>query len=109
AALADRWIRELDARGVARAALIASVPGDEASVAGAVARHPLRFLGFFMLDASAPDAPDRARRAVNDLGLRGVCLFPAMHHVALHDEPVARIVEIAAAHPGVAVFVHCGV
>src|SRR6188768_1591746 len=46
-ALADRWVRELDANGVQRAALIASVPGDEASVASAVARHPSRFVGFF--------------------------------------------------------------
>ena len=38
--LADRWVQELDAHGVARSALIASVPGDEASVAAAVARHP---------------------------------------------------------------------
>ena len=39
AALAARWTSELDAHGVARAALIASVPGDEASVAAAVAAH----------------------------------------------------------------------
>ena len=107
--LADRWAAELDARGVSRATLIASVPGDEASVAAAVRRHPTRFVGFFMLDPSAPDAPDRARRAVTELGLRGICLFPAMHHVRLHDERVARVVEVAAAQPGTAVFVHCGV
>ena len=47
-ALADRWVQELDAHGVARSALIASVPGDEASVAAAVSRHPGRFVGFFM-------------------------------------------------------------
>ena len=40
--LADRWVKELDRAGVARAALIASVPGDEESVARAVARHPSR-------------------------------------------------------------------
>ena len=108
-ALADRWVAELDARGVRRAALIASVPGDEDSVAAAVARHPSRIVGFFMLDASAGDAADRARRAVGDLGLRGICLFPAMSHVPLDDERVLRVVEVAAAHPGTAVFVHCGV
>jgi hypothetical protein len=53
--LADRWVRELDASGVARAALIASVPSDETSVAAAVAKHPSRFVGFFMLDPSAGD------------------------------------------------------
>jgi hypothetical protein len=107
--LADRWVTELDAHGVRRAAVIASVPGDEPSVAEAVARHPTRLVGFFMLDISAPDAADRARRAIHELRLRGICLFPAMHHVALTDDRVTRIVEVAAARPGVAVFVHCGV
>jgi hypothetical protein len=107
--LAARWVRELDSAGVARAALIASVPGDETSVAAAVASHRNRFVGFFMLDPSAPDAPERAWRAVAELGLRGICLFPAMHHVPLDDERVRRVVEVAEAHPGTAVFVHCGV
>lgn len=108
-ALADRWVRELNANGVARAALIASGHGDEASVAAAIARHPARFVGFFMLDPSASDALERTRRAFGDLGLRGVCLFPAMHHVPLSDNRVQEVVELAAAHPGTAVFVHCGV
>ena len=108
-ALADRWAAELDRHGVNRAALIASVPGDEASVSAAVRRHPSRFVGFFMLDPVAPDAEARTRTAVGERGLRGVCLFPAMHHVALTDDRVMRVVEIAAGRPGVAVFVHCGV
>src|ERR687891_310329 len=73
-ALADRWVQELDRHGVDRAALIASVPGDEVSVAAAVARHPSRFVGFFMLDASAADTSERAHRALTELGMRGVCL-----------------------------------
>ena len=108
-ALADRWVGELDKHGVARAALIASVPGDETSVAAAVGRHPSRLVGFFMLDPSSRDAVAQARRAVTEMGLRTVCLFPAMHHVGLDDHRVLRIVEVAAEQPGTAVFVHCGV
>ena len=108
-ALADRWVRELDANSVGRAALIASVPGDEASVAAAIASHPTRFVGFFMLDPSASDAAERTRRAIGELGLRVLCLFPAMHHVPLSDSRVQEVVEIVAGHPGTAVFVHCGV
>jgi predicted TIM-barrel fold metal-dependent hydrolase len=107
-ALADRWVRELDSHGVHRAALMASVPGDEESVAAAVARHPSRFVGYFMLDAAAPDASERAHRAVATLGMRGICLFPAMHKVNLDDDRNIGIAEIAAAHPGTVVFVHCG-
>jgi uncharacterized protein len=108
-ALADRWVQELDANGVGRSALIASVPGDEASVATAVSRHPKRFVGFFMVDPSAEQAVERVTHAVTTLGLRVACLFPAMHHVALSDPRVHRVVEAVAAQPGTAVFVHCGV
>ena len=107
--LADRWVTELDTHGVSRAVLIASVPSDETSVAAAVAKHPDRFVGFFMLDPSAPDPVARVRRALSELSLRGICLFPAMHHVPLDDERVQRVVAAAAAYPGTAVFVHCGV
>jgi predicted TIM-barrel fold metal-dependent hydrolase len=95
-ALADRWVAELDAHGVTRAAIIASVPGDEDSVAEAVARHPSRLTGYFMLDPTKPDAENRVVRAL-ERGVRGVCLFPAMHRYALHDERVARVAEILAA------------
>jgi predicted TIM-barrel fold metal-dependent hydrolase len=108
-ALAGRWIRELDANGIRRSALIASVPGDEASVAAAIARHPDRLVGFCLLDPSAGDAVERTRWAIAELGLRGVCLFPAMNHVPLTDSRVQAVVEVAAAHRGTAMFVHCGV
>ena len=107
AALADRWVAELDRHGVARAAVMASVPGDEGSVAEAAARHPARLTGTFMLDPTAPGAADRVRRAFEADGLRCACLFPAMHGFGLDDERVAAVFEAAAAR-GRAVFVHCG-
>jgi uncharacterized protein len=107
--LADRWVAELNRNHVSRAALIASVPGDDASVAAAVAQHPDRFVGFFMLDPTQPDAEDRTGRALSDPGMRGVCLFPAMHQYRLDDDRVAAIFGVAASHAHVAVFVHCGV
>ena len=64
-ALANRWVMELDANGVTRAALMASVPGDADSVAAAVAQHPSRFVGFFMLDPTRDDAIAYATRALD--------------------------------------------
>ena len=107
--LADRWAGELDRHGVGRTVLIASVPEDEASVAAAVARHPGRFVGFFMLDPTREDAPARIEWAVTEMNLRCVCLFPAMHRCRMDDSRVLKIFELVAAHPGTAVFVHCGV
>ncbi len=106
--LADRWVAELDAHGVARAAVMASLPGDEASVAAATARHPTRLVGFFMFNPAAADAAERLARALDDAKLRGICLFPAMHHYRLDDDRVAATFE-AASGRGAAVFAHCGV
>ncbi len=112
-ALAARWIGELDTYSVDKAALIASLRGDADSVAMAVAHHPERFVGFFMLDPTREDAIAYAERALDE-GLRAICLFPAMHRYPLHDERVARVFELAAGRRGgttesIAVFVHCGV
>jgi predicted TIM-barrel fold metal-dependent hydrolase len=106
--LADRWLTELNRHGVGRAALIASVPGDEGSVAAAARRHPSRLVGFFMVNPTAPDAAPRADRAFGELRLRAACLFPAMHNYRLDDERVVAIVGRAEAHQA-AVFIHCGV
>jgi predicted TIM-barrel fold metal-dependent hydrolase len=107
-ALADRWVAELDRHQVSRAALIASVPGDAASVVTAVGRHPRRFVGFFMVDPTRPDAASTAADAIGG-GMRAICLFPAMHRYSIQDDRAQRIFEVAAATPGTAVFVHCGV
>lgn len=101
AALARRWCEELDRHGVARAALIASTPGDEASVLAAAAACPGRFFTYAMVNPAAENA------AVAD-GLNGICLFPAMHRYSLHDPRAERIIAQAAAKRCV-VFVHCGV
>jgi predicted TIM-barrel fold metal-dependent hydrolase len=110
--LAARWVGELDKCGVDKAALIASLPGDVDSVAKAVALNDSRFVGFFMLDPTREDAIAHAQRALDE-GLRAICLFPAMHRYALHDERVGRIFELAAGRRGntvepITVFAHCG-
>lgn len=107
AVLSSRWASELDRHGVDGAMLIASVPGDEASVAEAVRRYPARFAGAFMVNPNAPDAVARTIRAFDELDMRCICLFPAMHQVRLHDQRVERLVAVAAERER-AVFVHCG-
>ena len=108
-ALADRWIAELDRHHVARAILIASIPGDAASVAAAVHRHPGRFVGFFMVDPTQPDAAAKASDAIERDGMRGLCLFPAMHRFSIQDARALAMFDLAASKPGTVVFVHCGV
>jgi hypothetical protein len=106
--LADRWIAELDRHGVARAAMIASIPGDAVSVAEAVAHHPDRFVGLFMHNPTGLDSEAVLDRAFRQLNMRGACLFPAMHGYRLDDERIDTVFRAAATH-GAVVFVHCGV
>ena len=106
--LADRWVAELDSHGVNRAAIMASVPGDEASVSAAVHRHPDRFVGMTMLDPTVAGATARVKRNLEANELHCVCLFPAMHGYELTHEAVEPVFS-AAAEAGGAVFVHCGV
>jgi len=109
ASLAGAWIAELDRHGVDGAALIASIPHDEASVQTAVELYPGRFFGYAMVNPTLPDAAERLRLTLLTGHLHGVCLFPAMHRFSLHDDRVSALLEAAAHQPGTVVFVHCGV
>ncbi len=106
--LAEQWAHELDRHGVSRSALIASVPGDEPSVAAAIARFPERFFGYFMVNPLAPDALARVEAALAS-GLQGICLFPAMHRYSITNAHVEPILQAASSRSGIVVFVHCGV
>lgn len=109
AALAANWVDELDRNEVAAALLFASVPGDEESIAAAVRAYPERLRGGFFLNPTQPDAEARVRRALDELKLRVVCLFPAMFHFSLaENEGVRAAVALVSERPGTAVFVHCG-
>jgi predicted TIM-barrel fold metal-dependent hydrolase len=98
--LAEIWATELNKHGVSRAAIIASVPGDEASVLSAANAWPERFFPYAMVNPTAENA------AVAP-GLKAICLFPAMHRYSLHDPRVEPLISQAAAQRS-AVFVHCG-
>jgi predicted TIM-barrel fold metal-dependent hydrolase len=109
AALGRAWVDDLDRHGVSAALLMSSVPGDEASVAYAVAAHPKRIAGAFMLDATRDDRLERAITAFDEYGLRVACLFPAMHRFSIAEAEGARaVVALSDTRPGTAVFVHFG-
>ena len=106
--LADRWVQELDRHGVARASLIASVPGDEESVARAVARHPVALRRLFH---ARPDRPRcggprtnarSAVRASRDLPVPRHAALSAARSAGAGDRPTRG------GTPGTAMFVHCG-
>ncbi len=102
AELANVWARELDRHGVHRAALIASVPSDEASVVAAARTHPDRFATFAMVNPKGPAWNPEALEAI-----QVACLFPAMHGYSMHEDVLTPVFEWAAQGKR-GVFVHCG-
>ena len=66
---ATQWAAELDRHGVARAVLLASLPGDEPSVAEAVAAFPQRFFGWFFVNPLMPHAAARVEDVVAAAGV----------------------------------------
>src|SRR5262249_19769794 len=107
--LAAMWVQELDRHGVARAALIASIPGGHESVIAAVRQYPQRFFCSIMVNPTAPDAAAQAERALASGYIHALCFFPAMHRYSIQDERVAALLELAAGKPRTVAFVHCGV
>lgn len=107
AQLALRWRESLDLNGVSKAALIASVPEDEASVETAIAACPGRFYGYFMVDPLRPQAFERVKSVLERGIMHGLCLFPAMHGYSIADPRLVPMFEMAADRRAI-VFVHCG-
>lgn len=95
-ALAAQWVEAMDRAGVRRAALIASLPGDEASVLAARAAYPERFAAYAMLNPLSGAVPHP--------GLDAVCLFPAMQGFSIGGSDAGRVIDHARL-----IFVHCGV
>lgn len=95
------WARELERHQVEHSTLIASIPGDEASVEAAVRAHPARFFAYAMVNP-------RRWTPENFAEVSAVCLFPAMHCYSLHEDFVRPVFEWAEQNRRV-VFVHCGV
>jgi predicted TIM-barrel fold metal-dependent hydrolase len=107
--LADEWAHELDRHGVDKAVLMASVPGDGGSLVAAVRRHPERFYGYMMVNPAAAGAVGQVETALASGCVQGLCFFPAMHRYSIQDERAVALLELLAARPRAAAFVHCGV
>ncbi len=105
--LGRRWVEELDRRGVSKQVLFASKLNDAESLAVAVRAFPQRLVGYVMIDPTQPSARDQTYYSLNLLGMKGVLLFPALHHFHAFDKKVFPIYEEAAA-AAAPVFIHFG-
>lgn len=69
---------------------------------------PDRIFGGFFFNPLQEKAIERAKHAFDDLRLKMICLFPAMHGFSVGDnETVKEIAELVKTRKGTAIFVHC--
>ncbi len=108
AQLGQHWVEEMDKYGIERLIMFTSVPGDHDAVAAAAQAFPERITGYIMLDPTQPNAVDVLRQGVQRQGLKGVTLFPAMHHFHAYDERLYPLYQ-AATELAIPVFMHFGV
>ena len=107
AELGEKWVQEQDKFGLQRQVLFASKLNDAEQLAAALNSFPDRLIGYFMIDPKKEDARNQAHYSFNILGMKGVMLFPAMHHFHASDEKVHPIYE-EAFYVEAPVFVHFG-
>ncbi|HZN60128.1 MAG TPA: amidohydrolase family protein [Planctomycetota bacterium] len=104
---ARRWVEQLDLHGVAHAVTFASHPAEAEAVAEGCAEAGGRLTPFVLVDPSSEAGLAAGRRALGDLGFRGILLFPALHRFDPSSPQLDPLYEDASAR-GAPIVVHCG-
>ncbi len=106
----NRWLSEMKRHDVARMAAFASLPEETAAVAQACRASEGLLIPFAVLNprAGAPqEVADRAAKFMDEQGLRGFLLFPAMHHYHPGDSALDPLWKALDQRRAI-VFAHCG-
>ncbi|MCL4515573.1 MAG: amidohydrolase family protein [Firmicutes bacterium] len=103
---ADRWAAEVERYHLHRVAFVSG--GGNDLLAGAVARHPDKFVGFAHHDPFAPYAARELERAITELGFRGYKIFAPVLSRPLTDEALHPVWEVAEKHQ-IPVLIHFGI
>ena len=102
-----RWIGELDRHGVEHLCAFASVPEEAGVVAQAAAASKGRLSAFALVNPKAEGAAGRLAGLLEAQRIRGVLLFPAMHHYRIDGAEARGLLEVLDRHAAIA-YVHCG-
>lgn len=74
------------------------IEGDDETTAEGVAKYPDKFVGFAYVDPRRPDCMNSLRRAVEELGMRGVKYGPIYNGVSLDDPRLTPIYDYCVAN-----------
>ncbi|RMD93847.1 MAG: amidohydrolase [Calditrichaeota bacterium] len=105
--LAKQWIAEQNKYGLKAQVLFASKLNDAEFLAAAIQNYPERLIGYAMINPLAPEARDLTRYCLTILNMKGILMFPAMHHFYANDEKIYPVLEEAAV-AFAPVFIHFG-
>jgi hypothetical protein len=99
--LADAWAHELDRHGVAKASLIASVPGRRRvrDRGGSPASRAILRIHDGEPDGAGGQVGAQVEAALASGHIHALCFFPAMHRYSIQDDRVTALLELLAARP----------
>lgn len=104
---AQRWVTELDRYGIDRIGMMVGSEGWK-EFAEVIQRFPNRFYGYANINPNKPDAEERARHAIRDLGFHGFKLYPVANQFHAYDKAAYKIYHVAD-ELGVPVLSHFGI
>ncbi len=102
-----RWTTELDRHGVEHLATFASVPEEIPDVVTAAASSKGRLSAFALVNPRVDGVAQKVEALLAAKKIRGVLVFPAMHHYLIGGTESQALLQVLDAH-GAIVFVHCG-
>jgi predicted TIM-barrel fold metal-dependent hydrolase len=105
--LGEKWLAEQKKYGIDKQVLFASKLDDGDYLAAATRAFPDRLIGYVTIDPTREHARNEVQYAVNILDMRGILLFPGLHHFCPADEQIYPIYEEALIAE-VPVFIHFG-
>lgn len=103
---ADRWAEEADRYGLRAVGFVTGGGNDH--LAGIIARHPHKFIGFAHHDPFADNAADELKRAVGQLGMKGYKLLAPGLDRPIEDKAAYPVWE-ACAELDIPVLIHFGI
>lgn len=103
-----RWLDELDRHQVEHLCAFASAPEEIPSVCEAAALSKGRISAFALVNPRVDGCAERVRGLLEARKIRGVLLFPALHHYRVGGSEAAPLLGALDEH-GAVCYVHCGV
>ncbi len=102
-----RWIADLDRAKVEHLCTFASVAQELPAVIEAAALSKGRLSAFALVDPRVEGVAERVRGLLEQGRIRGVLVFPALHHYRIDGPEAAALLRVLAAHRAL-IYVHCG-